>query len=120
MSKGPAASLTPGQVRAELADWAGHHWDPAMSLRDWRELLLESGWAVPSWPERWYGLGLPAWADDLVATELLRLGAIFEKVSNWQPFAITDGRLITGQNPASSTAGAKALLKVMAAEPVAA
>ena len=52
----------------------------------------------------------------LVEDELLRLGAIFEKKSNWQPFAITDGRLVTGQNPASSTAGAQALLKVMAAE----
>ena len=55
----------------------------------------------------------------LVEDELLRLGAIFEKKANWQPFAITDGRLITGQNPASSTVGAQALLKAMAAEEVA-
>lgn len=47
----------------------------------------------------------------LVEDELLRLGATFEKKQNWQPFAITDGRLITGQNPASSTAAAQALLK---------
>jgi len=52
----------------------------------------------------------------LVEDELLRLGAVFEKVANWQPFAVTDGHLITGQNPASSTVGAQALLKVMAEE----
>ena len=52
----------------------------------------------------------------LVEDELLRLGATFEKVANWQPFAITDGRLVTGQNPASSTVGAQALLKLMAVE----
>lgn len=52
----------------------------------------------------------------LVEDELLRLGAIFEKKADWQPFAITDGRLITGQNPASSTVTAQALLKFMAAE----
>ena len=52
----------------------------------------------------------------LVEDELLRLGAVFEKVANWQPFAITDGRLVTGQNPASSTVGAQALLKLMAVE----
>jgi putative intracellular protease/amidase/catechol 2,3-dioxygenase-like lactoylglutathione lyase family enzyme len=52
----------------------------------------------------------------LVEDELLRLGAIFEKVANWQPFSITDGRLITGQNPASSTSAALALLKLMASE----
>jgi putative intracellular protease/amidase/catechol 2,3-dioxygenase-like lactoylglutathione lyase family enzyme len=49
----------------------------------------------------------------LVEDELLRLGAIFEKKANWQPFAITDGRLVTGQNPASSTSAAHALLKLM-------
>ena len=49
----------------------------------------------------------------LVEDELLRLGAIFEKKANWQPFSVTDGRLITGQNPASSTSAAQALLKLM-------
>ena len=52
----------------------------------------------------------------LVEDELLRLGAIFEKKANWQPFFIVDGRLITGQNPASSTGTAQALMKVLAAE----
>jgi putative intracellular protease/amidase/catechol 2,3-dioxygenase-like lactoylglutathione lyase family enzyme len=51
----------------------------------------------------------------LVEDELLGLGAIFEKKANWQPFSITDGRLITGQNPASSTSAAQALLKFMSA-----
>ena len=49
----------------------------------------------------------------LVEDELLRLGAVFEKKANWQPFSVTDGRLITGQNPASSTSAAEALLKLM-------
>jgi len=49
----------------------------------------------------------------LVEDELTRLGAIFEKMPNWQPFSITDGRLITGQNPASSTSAAHALLKLL-------
>ena len=56
----------------------------------------------------------------LVEDELLRLGAIYEKKANWEPFSITDGRLITGQNPASSTSAAQALMKVMTAEAVAA
>jgi putative intracellular protease/amidase len=52
----------------------------------------------------------------LVEDELLRLGAIFEKKASWQPFTITDGRLITGQNPASSSVTAQALLTLVAAE----
>ena len=67
---------SPDQIRAELADWVGNHWDPDMPLRDWRELLLASGWAVPSWPARWHGRDLPAWADELVAGELVGLGAV--------------------------------------------
>lgn len=49
----------------------------------------------------------------LVEDELKRLGAIFEKAPDWQPFSIVDGRLITGQNPASSTSAAQALVKLL-------
>ncbi|HEY4764213.1 MAG TPA: type 1 glutamine amidotransferase domain-containing protein [Candidatus Sulfotelmatobacter sp.] len=49
----------------------------------------------------------------LVEDELIRLGAIYEKVANWQPFFVVDGRLITGQNPASSTVTAQALMKFL-------
>lgn len=56
----------------------------------------------------------------LVEDELLQLGAIFEKKANWQPFSIIDGRLVTGQNPASSTVTAQALLEVLKAEKAAA
>lgn len=49
----------------------------------------------------------------LVEDELIRLGARFEKAPNWQSFVVVDGRLVTGQNPASSTAGAQALLKLL-------
>jgi putative intracellular protease/amidase len=49
----------------------------------------------------------------LVEDELKRLGGLYEKAADWQSFALTDGRLITGQNPASSTAGAEALVKLL-------
>ncbi|MFZ1940017.1 MAG: type 1 glutamine amidotransferase domain-containing protein, partial [Terracidiphilus sp.] len=52
----------------------------------------------------------------LVEDELKRVGGLYEKAPDWQSFAITDGHLITGQNPASSTAAAKALLQLFAAK----
>jgi putative intracellular protease/amidase len=52
----------------------------------------------------------------LVEDELKQLGATFEKLPDWQPFSTVDERLITGQNPASSTSAAQALLKLLAAE----
>jgi alkylation response protein AidB-like acyl-CoA dehydrogenase len=47
-----------------------------MSLRSWRELLVDAGWAVPSWPERWYGKGLSTCADEVVRREICRYGAV--------------------------------------------
>jgi len=49
----------------------------------------------------------------LVEDELKRLGGLYEKAGDWQSFAIIDGKLITGQNPASSEETAKALLSVL-------
>jgi putative intracellular protease/amidase len=49
----------------------------------------------------------------LVEEELKRVGGLYEKAPDWQPFAIVDGRVVTGQNPASSTAAAQALLKLL-------
>jgi putative intracellular protease/amidase len=50
----------------------------------------------------------------LVEDELKRLGGLYEKATDWSSFAITDGKLVTGQNPASSKAAAEALLKLLA------
>jgi putative intracellular protease/amidase len=49
----------------------------------------------------------------LVEDELKRIGGRYEKAPDWESFAIVDGRLVTGQNPASSTAAAQALLKLV-------
>jgi putative intracellular protease/amidase len=38
----------------------------------------------------------------LLETEMKRLDARFEAAANFQPFALRDGNLITGQNPASA------------------
>ena len=50
----------------------------------------------------------------LVEDELKRLGGRYEKVENWKAFVVSDGRLVTGQNPASSKPGAEALLMLLA------
>jgi len=49
----------------------------------------------------------------LVENELKRLGAHYEKVDDWQVLAVTDGHLVTGQNPASSAAVASEVLKLL-------
>lgn len=52
----------------------------------------------------------------LAEDELKRLGGLYEKAADWESFAIVDGRLVTGQNPASSTAAAKALMELLTSQ----
>jgi putative intracellular protease/amidase len=54
----------------------------------------------------------------LVEDELKRIGALYEKAADWASFALVDGRVVTGQNPASSTAAAKVLMGVLTAATV--
>ncbi|WP_077045869.1 type 1 glutamine amidotransferase domain-containing protein [Pseudomonas sp. KK4] len=49
----------------------------------------------------------------LVEDALKANGGIFSKGPDWQSYVLADGNLITGQNPASSTAGAQKLLEVL-------
>ena len=48
----------------------------------------------------------------LVEDALKRVGGPYEKAPDWQSYAVVDGPLVTGQNPASSTAAARSLLDV--------
>ncbi len=70
------ATTTEADLRDEVRAWARESWDPSLSLVAWRERLVEAGWAVPSWPARWYGRDLPAWADAVVHDEIRRAGAV--------------------------------------------
>jgi putative intracellular protease/amidase len=47
----------------------------------------------------------------LVEDMLQANGGVFSKLEDWQPYAVEDGVLITGQNPASSELVAEILLK---------
>ncbi|KQX58596.1 type 1 glutamine amidotransferase domain-containing protein [Ensifer adhaerens] len=58
-------------------------------------------------------VGLTEVVPFLVEDELLGLGAVFSKVKDWGVHTVVDGRLITGQNPASSGETAKALLAAL-------
>ncbi|WP_407715664.1 type 1 glutamine amidotransferase domain-containing protein [Comamonas testosteroni] len=59
-------------------------------------------------------VGLTTVVPFLIEDEFMRLGANYEKAPDWQVHVVTDGRLITGQNPASSEGVAQALLSMLA------
>jgi putative intracellular protease/amidase len=58
-------------------------------------------------------VGLTAVVPFLVEDMLQERGGLYEKGADWSVHVVTDGKLVTGQNPASSEEAAKALLKLL-------
>jgi alkylation response protein AidB-like acyl-CoA dehydrogenase len=63
-------------VRREVRAWLEASWNPDLSLREWRELLADSGWGCPTWPREWLGRGLPVALSAVVSQEFDRIGAV--------------------------------------------
>jgi len=49
----------------------------------------------------------------LVEDMLKKNGGVYSKIEDWSPYSVVDGRLVTGQNPASSEKVADELLKLI-------
>lgn len=67
---------TDEEIRTEVRTWLAANWDPDASLLDWRTRLVDSGWAMPAWPERWFGRGLSGAQAGIVQDEFAALGAV--------------------------------------------
>ncbi len=62
-------------VRAEVRRWLADNWDPAIDRAEWGRLVVDAGWAVPSWEPQWWGRGLSDAQSRLVAAEFAAVGA---------------------------------------------
>jgi putative intracellular protease/amidase len=60
-------------------------------------------------------VGLTGVVPFLLEDELRKNGGNYSKSTDWQSYSVRDGNLITGQNPASSEAAAKAVLTALIA-----
>jgi putative intracellular protease/amidase len=58
-------------------------------------------------------VGLTSVMPFLLEDRLKERGGIYSKGANWAPYVQVDGKLVTGQNPASSRPGAEELLKLL-------
>lgn len=58
-------------------------------------------------------VGLTAVVPFSIEDEMARRGGHFVKGADWAPYVVTDGRLVTGQNPASSAATAAAVIALL-------
>jgi alkylation response protein AidB-like acyl-CoA dehydrogenase len=65
---------TPAEVGDEVRRWVHDSWNPDLCLLEWRARLADAGWACPTWPAGWGGLGLPVAFAEVVANALAELG----------------------------------------------
>ena len=63
------------ELRDEVRDWLAANWIPGIDRAAWAQLVVDAGWAVPSWEPEWYGRGLSDAQSRLVAAEFAAAGA---------------------------------------------
>ncbi|MBA2625377.1 MAG: acyl-CoA dehydrogenase family protein [Acidimicrobiia bacterium] len=63
-------------VAEEVRAWLASNWDPELTVGEWWERLADSGWAVPTWPEEWFGRGLSGDSAAVVSAALREAGAL--------------------------------------------
>ena len=68
--------VTETELASQVREWFHEAWDPDLSLVEWRERLVDSGWAVPSWSSQWHGRDLPAWADRVAHQTIKEEGGV--------------------------------------------
>jgi alkylation response protein AidB-like acyl-CoA dehydrogenase len=68
--------ITADAIRAEVRAWLHANWDPNLSLLQWRNKLIDSGWGAPHWPKQWHGRGLPVGLVSVVEEEFDQIGAV--------------------------------------------
>jgi alkylation response protein AidB-like acyl-CoA dehydrogenase len=57
-SRALGREATAEEVREELRAWLASTWDPDLTVAEWWDVLADSGWAVPTWPQESFGRGL--------------------------------------------------------------
>ncbi|MGQ7829782.1 acyl-CoA dehydrogenase family protein [Altererythrobacter sp. Z27] len=64
-----------------VKEWLDANWDTerrspkAGDIRSWYEHVFRAGWAVPSWPREWWGLGLDAERSGAIRRAFKEVGA---------------------------------------------
>ena len=64
------------EIRFELNAWLDQHWSPDLSLVQWRDCLVDGGWAAPVWPSEFFGRDFSAEEGAVVAQEFARRGVV--------------------------------------------
>ena len=54
-------------IGAEVTAWLDANWRPGRPKQEWLALVVDAGYAVPTWPRQWFGRELDAEAGAVIA-----------------------------------------------------
>lgn len=67
--------LTDDELRDEVRNWLAANWNPDVDRARWAHIVVDAGWATPSWEPEFYGRGVSDAQSRLVAAEFAAVGA---------------------------------------------
>ena len=51
----PLTNMSDENVRSDVALWLKENWNPARPKAEWQALVIDAGWAAPTWTEPTFG-----------------------------------------------------------------
>jgi alkylation response protein AidB-like acyl-CoA dehydrogenase len=70
------AVITDEMVREQVQTWLAENWDPDLTVAEWWERLMRSGYGAPTWPEDDFGKGYNRGLANIVNEEIAKAGAV--------------------------------------------
>ena len=67
--------MTDDEVRDEVREWLAANWNPDIDRARWAHIVVDAGWATPSWEPEFYGRGLSDAQSRIAAAEFAAVGA---------------------------------------------
>jgi alkylation response protein AidB-like acyl-CoA dehydrogenase len=67
--------LTDEELRDEVREWLAANWNPDIDRARWAHIVVDAGWATPSWEPEFYGRGLSDAQSRIAAAEFAAVGA---------------------------------------------
>jgi alkylation response protein AidB-like acyl-CoA dehydrogenase len=67
--------MTDEEVRKEVREWLAANWNTDIDRARWAHIVVDAGWATPSWEPEFYGRGLSDAQSRMAAAEFAAVGA---------------------------------------------
>jgi alkylation response protein AidB-like acyl-CoA dehydrogenase len=71
----PFGDRSPEDIATEVEIWLKEHWDPAMSRREWQSVVIDAGYAAPTWSTERFGRNATGDQAKAVAAAFAHAGA---------------------------------------------